>query len=81
MVSLASRTILLGLKAWCVRELEGRYLHKRSLNGLTRCHHKRKCVGWCGREMFMVSYLLRNNWRQDDVEGSIETLHVILICY
>lgn len=46
LVSLASKTILLGLKGWCVRELEGRYLYKRSLNGLTRCHHKRECVGW-----------------------------------
>ena len=43
LVSLVSGTILLGLKAWCVRELEGRYLLKRSLNGLTRCHHKREC--------------------------------------
>ena len=45
LVSLVSGTILLGLKGWSVRELEGRYLYKRSLNGLTRCHHKREQVG------------------------------------
>lgn len=45
LVSLVSGTILLELKGWCVRELEGRYLYKRSLNGLTRCHHKREQVG------------------------------------